>query len=109
MAEVEDIKALQKKVYAYARIEKQDWLTALLEEHPELDVGEHKNMFGFRAFYLACTNGHLGCAQLLIDHKADVHVTNSKGNAAWYSALSGASASGRLNCVQLLVQKMGRM
>jgi hypothetical protein len=101
MAAVEDVKALQKQVFDLARAGKLVGLTAVLEEHPEVDVDAHKDQStaGGRGLFWACTNGHTECAQLLIEYKADVNAKDSQG-----SALHGAGYGGHMSCVQLLVQ-----
>jgi hypothetical protein len=100
MAEVEDEKALQKRVYDLTRAVKLVELRALLEEHPEVDVDGCKDGRGGRALFFACLNGHTECAQLLIDHRADVHAKNNYGQ----SALHAAAFERYLSPVKLLVQ-----
>jgi hypothetical protein len=88
MAAVEDLKVLQKRAYDLAHGDKQVDLKALLEEHPGLDVDEHKGVYGLGALYCACHQGHTECVRLLIDHKAHVntyakHGLREAAGAAW--------------------------
>jgi ankyrin repeat protein len=102
MAAVEDEEALQhqKQVLDFAKEGQLVELTRLLEEHPDLDVDGDKDENGCRALYWACFSGHTDCAQLLVDHKADIHAETNFGS----SSLHGASQFGHLGCVKLLVQ-----
>jgi hypothetical protein len=100
MAAVEDAKALQERVWDLAKAGEMIELTALLRQHPEVDVDGYKDEDRRRALYWACNNGHTACARLLIDHEADVHATDMYGN----SALCGTVFGDRLSCVKLLVQ-----
>jgi hypothetical protein len=63
-----------------------------------VDVGVH--IAGRIALFEACDKGHTECAQLLINHKADLNAKDRFGN----SALHVAAMYGRLSCVKLLVQ-----
>jgi hypothetical protein len=66
-----------------------------------VDVDGYKGAdHGFRALNWACFYGHTECAQLLIDHGADVNAKSIRGS----SALSVAAQKGHLSCVKLLVQ-----
>jgi hypothetical protein len=96
----EDAKALQKRVVDLARAGESTELKVVLEEHPEVDVDGYKGGDGLRALYWACTKGHTDCAQLLIDHGADVHAKSFHG----YSTLYWAAYWGHLGCVKLLMQ-----
>jgi hypothetical protein len=100
MAEEEDAWGLQKQLYGLAQKGNLVELTAVLEEHPELDVNECK-MWGWTALFCACYYGHTECAQLLIDHRADVTFTvDSTGESVLYAA----AGKGHMSCVKLLLQ-----
>jgi ankyrin repeat domain-containing protein 17 len=49
---------------------------------------------------MACRNGHLKVAALLIKHNANLNAEDSSGN----TALHYASAYGWIECVSLLIQ-----
>jgi hypothetical protein len=100
MADVEDAKNLEERVWELARQGKLVELRVVLEEHPEVNVDGYKDRNGYNALYHACEGGHTDCAQLLIDHGASLHVKNNEGE----SALDGAAYKGFMSCVQLLVQ-----
>jgi ankyrin repeat protein len=101
MAAVEDAKALQKRVCDLASVGNLVELTALLEEHPEVDVDGFKQANGDWALFLSCSNGYTECARLLIDYNADVNAKNlSTGGDGLYTA----ARMGRLSCVKLMVQ-----
>jgi hypothetical protein len=100
MAAVEDAKTLQRRVKDLAHGGKLVELTALLEEHPEVDVDVHKDGSGYTALYWACNIGHTECARLLIGRGADVNVRDIYGD----SVLHGTALKGHLSCVKLLVQ-----
>jgi ankyrin repeat protein len=104
MAAEEDAKALQKRVYKCSNGGVLAELTALLEEHPEVDVDGYNGTTvlysGRSAFFRACMHGHTECAQLLIDHKADVNTKDING----VSALCIVAQRRHLRCVKLLVQ-----
>jgi hypothetical protein len=100
MDEVEDAKALQERVHALAEGGEAAELRSLLEEHPEVDVDGHKDHIGRRALSTACHNGHIDCAQLLIEHRAYANAKDNLGG----SALLGAAEDGYLNVVELLQQ-----
>jgi hypothetical protein len=100
MADAEDTKALEERVYELASGGNLLELTVLLGEHPEVDVDECESSTGWSsALSQACVNGHTECVQLLIDHRADVNVKSRRGDSALYSA-----AHSHLSCVKLLVQ-----
>jgi ankyrin repeat protein len=99
MADVGDTKALQKQVFKLAREDNLLELTALLEEHPEVDVDGWESTLGWTALCTACHNGHTECAQLLIDHRADVKGRGISGGSALHLAVRN-----HLSCVELLVQ-----
>jgi hypothetical protein len=100
---MEDAEALQKQVHKLAVEGQLADLTLLLGEHPEVDVDGFKNEYGHTALFYACgvlgREGKPECAQLLIDHMADVNANREN-----WSALSEAIDEGHLNCVELLVQ-----
>jgi hypothetical protein len=100
MATEEDAKALRERVYNCAYYGKLGELTEVLEEHPEVDVDGHKSQYGWTALYWACYSRHTECAQLLIDHKADVN--NQSIHAG--SILHSAAKNGYLVGVELLVE-----
>jgi hypothetical protein len=102
MAELEDMEDLQKRVYDLAVGGKPVELKSLLEEHPGLDVDEHKNEYGLRALLWACLKGHTECARLLIDHKADVNAKSNDGSSALHGVAVGYRQN--LSCAKLLVQ-----
>jgi hypothetical protein len=82
MADVEDEEALQVRVNTLSTEGKLIELTRLLEEHPEVNVDGYEDLNGGWPLYWACCNGHAECAQLLIDHKADVNFKDKKGRFA---------------------------
>jgi hypothetical protein len=100
MAAMEDVEVLQERACELASEGKQVELKALLEEHPGLDVDEHKDVDGESTLYCACFKGHTECVRLLIDHKANVNAKDKDGNPA----LHGAAYFGRMGCAKLLVQ-----
>jgi hypothetical protein len=100
MAEQRDVEILQERVYDLCGDGNTAELTTLLVDHPELDVNEYKHKYGCTALHRACNNGHAACAQLLVDHKADVNAKGNRGS----TALHGASSRGFMDCVKLLVQ-----
>jgi hypothetical protein len=99
MAAQEGVKDLQERVADLSRNGKTAELGLMLRDHPELDVNEGKS-FDCPALYFACSYGHTACAQLLVDHKADV---NSKMRDGW-TAVHLASIYGHLACAEVLVQ-----
>jgi hypothetical protein len=100
MAAVDDERGVQNQVYDLADEGELVELRALLEEHPEVDVDGYRGSYGRSALNMACERGHTECAQLLIDHNADVNATDIPGQ----SALINVSCLGHLGCVRLLVQ-----
>jgi hypothetical protein len=100
MAAVEDVKDLQERAYDLSSEGKQVELKALLEEHPGLDVDEHKDVDRESTLYWACFKGHTECVRLLIDHKANANAKSENGNYA----LHAAAYFGRMVCAKLLVQ-----
>jgi hypothetical protein len=100
-AVVEDAEALQERVYELADKGNLVELTVVLEEHPEVDVDGFKDGNGEWALYRSCENGFTECAQVLIDHNADV---NAKRGYEYWSGLYVAAREGHLSCVKLMVQ-----
>jgi hypothetical protein len=100
MAAVDDEEGVQKHLFNLAKVGKLIELRALLEEHPEVNVDGYRDWTGSTAIYWACCNGYTECAQLLIDHKADVNDKNQYG----IYVLHVAASQGHLSCVKLLVQ-----
>jgi hypothetical protein len=99
MASLDDAKRLQERVYELSRGGNLDELRALLDEHVGVDVDGCKDANGMRALTWSCIRGYTECAQLLIDHNADV---NAKFLGV--SALDEAASVGQLSCVKLLVK-----
>jgi hypothetical protein len=93
-------KGIQRRVYELSTAGKLRQLAALLEEHPELDVDGFEAGLGWRALYHTCREGHADCAQLLIDHKADLNARNKSG----CSPLHGSAFCGHTECVKLMVE-----
>jgi hypothetical protein len=100
-AVVEDAEALQERVYELADKGDLVELTTVLEEHPEVDVDGFKAENGGWALFRSCENGFTECAQVLIDHNADV---NAKDEADGWSGLYASARGGHLSCVKLMVQ-----
>jgi hypothetical protein len=100
MAEAKEYEVQDDRIYTFASKGKLAELTALLEEHPEVDVDGCKDSGGSRALFRTCSSGHTECARLLIDYGADVNAANNFGSCT----LSAAVFNGHLNCAKLLVQ-----
>jgi hypothetical protein len=100
MAAREDAKSLQEQAYDLAGEGKLVELTSLLEEHPEVDLDEYRDKFGGTALTIALRRRNPDCAQLLIEHGADVNTKNKQG----WSTLHNAADGGLLGCVELLVR-----
>jgi hypothetical protein len=102
MAAVEDEKALQERVNDLSMQGELVDLTALLKQHPELIVDGYVDRYGAvqRTLYWACCEGHTQCAQLLIEHKADVNFKDNRGQ----TALHDLAIDGLLGPMELLVQ-----
>jgi hypothetical protein len=100
MATVEEVMALQERVFDLAKEGKLAELRVLLEEHPEVDVDGYKNGLGRGALRYACIRGNTECARLLIDHRADVNAKDIDRS----DPIICASLDGRMGCVELLVQ-----
>jgi hypothetical protein len=96
MAAVNDEKGEQERIYDLACEGKLYKLCALRLE--EVNVDGYRDEDGHTALYWACCYGYTECAQLLIDHKADVNVKDTYGEYALHRA------EGHLSCVKLLVQ-----
>jgi hypothetical protein len=100
MAAVDDEKGAQNRIFNFATQGKLVEQRALLEEHPEVNVDGYRDVGGRTALYWVCVYGYTECAQLLIDHKADVNAKDNYGTSAPHEAAS----EGQLGCMKLLVQ-----
>jgi hypothetical protein len=79
-------------------------LKTLLEEHPEVDVDGYTDFDGRKALFESCLKGHTECAQLLIDHNANVNAKDNEGLSAIHVAAGYFRGGSVLSCVKLLVQ-----
>ena len=87
MAAEEHVWALQERVLLLSDDGKADELQMVLVDHPELDVDECKDYSNETALHCACRKGHAACAQLLVDHKANVNwKDNYDANALYYAS-----------------------
>ena len=81
-----------------------DQLKQLLETGLNPDV-ETKNDHRFSPLFLACCEGEDACAALLLDRKATVDQTNSRG----WSAMMGAAVYNHLGCVSILINSKANL
>lgn len=63
------------------------------------DVHERTTTDGYTPLHLACIYGHLDCAQILIEARADVNAQDDMN----CTPLHMAASEGRLNCVAILL------
>ncbi|MGM0534158.1 MAG: ankyrin repeat domain-containing protein [Campylobacterota bacterium] len=88
---------LQEMALDFAREGEVPTLASMIEAGLPVNTKDHK---GNSLLMLACYNGNLECAQMLIAHGADVNENNDHG----HSILAGASFKGYLNIVRVLVE-----
>jgi hypothetical protein len=80
--------------------EKSEELTALLQEHPEVDLELFRSPDGSTVLHASALQGHKKCAQVLIEHKADLEARNMHG----HSPIMLASGKGHLECMKVLIE-----
>jgi hypothetical protein len=67
---------------------------------PDVDVSENPDRASpLMALQVACANGHLECARLLLDANANVNGSNT-----WFTPLLVACENGHADCVELLIR-----
>ena len=59
-------------------------------------------MIGKNALHVACENGHMDCAELLLEHKAFANAKTKLG----LSPVSLAAAQGGFDCIFLFYMKL---
>jgi hypothetical protein len=93
---------LSRQVYDLCRSEsdKSEELTALLQDHPEVDVNLYRNIKGCTALYGAAHEGNVRCMQVLIGYGADVEARTVGGR----SPIMIASSLGHLECLKVLIE-----
>jgi ankyrin repeat protein len=93
---------LSRQVYDLCRSEsdKSEELTALLQDHPEVDVNLYRDTKGYTALHGAAYRGNVRCMQVLIGHGADVEARTLDGS----TPIMIASEMGRLECLKVLIE-----
>jgi hypothetical protein len=80
--------------------DKSEELTALLQDHPEVDVNLYRNVKGCSALHIASIKGDLGCTQVLIGHGADLEARTEEGD----TPVILASHCERPECLKVLIE-----
>lgn len=94
----------EKRLWKAAKGNKVDEVTALLNDHPEIDVNwanESLSAHGCTALHVACEGGYVQVVKLLLERE-DIEV-NQEEDLEGYSALSLACSKGRIGVVDLLL------
>jgi hypothetical protein len=77
--------------------DKSEELTALFQPP---DVNQFRGQYGKTVLHRAAEAGNVGCAQVLIEHKADLEARNEEGA----TPVILASSSGQLECLRVLIE-----